>query len=115
MLFIIGWISYSYLSYLKPILSGILKIIYPFFILISFSVLIELTGIANDQSLLSNFGVIYPSFGLFLMIFASISTIIIGIWKRKYQTKIGIKKKKRFELKKVFKKIVQRWEMRDRN
>jgi len=114
-LFILGWIMYSYLSLIKPIISGILKIIYPIFILISFSVLIDLSGIASDQSLLSNFGVIYPSFGLFLIISASISTIIIGVWKQRYQKKLGIKKKKRFELKKVFKYIIQRWKMRDRN
>jgi hypothetical protein len=114
-LFVIGWIIYSYLSFLKPIISGILKIIYPIFILISFGVLIRLTGITSDQSLLSNFGIIYPSFGLFLMILASILTIIIGVWKRKYQVRLGIKKKNRFNLKKIFKYVIQRWEMRNRN
>ncbi|MFX1356353.1 MAG: alpha/beta hydrolase family protein [Promethearchaeota archaeon] len=114
-LFIIGWIIYSFLSLLKPIISGIIKIIYPIFILVSFSIIVESTGIASDQSLLSNFGIIYPSFGLFLMIAASTLTIIIGIWKRKYENKLGIKKKKRLELKNVFKKIIQRWQMWKRN
>ncbi|MFW9938761.1 MAG: alpha/beta hydrolase family protein [Candidatus Thorarchaeota archaeon] len=114
-LFIIGWLIYSFLSLLKPIISGIIKIIYPIFILVSFSIIVESTGITSDQSLLSNFGMIYPSFGLFLMIAASTLTIIIGIWKRKYENKLGIKKKKRLELKNVFKNIIQRGKMWKRN
>jgi len=115
MLFVIGWIIYSYLSLLKPIISGVIKIIYPIFILVSFGIIIRFIGIASDQSLLSNFGVIYPSFGLFLMIFSSISTIIIGIWKKKYEKKVGLKKKKRYELKKDLKNIIQRGKMWERN
>ncbi|MFX0057872.1 MAG: alpha/beta hydrolase family protein [Candidatus Hodarchaeota archaeon] len=115
MLFLLGWIIYSYLSLLKPIITGILKIIYPIFILISFNLLIRFTGITSGQSLLSNFGAIIPSFGLFLMIIASIVMLIIGIWKRNYQKRLGIKKKKKYDLKKIFKYIIQRWETWNRD
>ena len=38
-----------------------------------------------------NFGTVYPGFGVYLMLIASLSLFVIGIWKRKYQAKLGIR------------------------
>jgi len=114
-LFFFGWIIYSNLSLFRPIVSGIIKIIYPIVILVFFGVITGLSGIVSNSLIISNFGLIYPGVGLFLMLFASLTTIFIGIWKRKYQKKLGIKKAKKFNLKKSFKKIIQRGELRNRN
>ena len=84
-MYIIGWILYSHLSIMKPMISGSIKIIYPIFLLSVFNLLI------GSSPLSLSFGIVYPGIGIFLMIIASVFTCIVGIWKRKYQARLGIR------------------------
>ncbi|MFX1453411.1 MAG: alpha/beta hydrolase family protein, partial [Promethearchaeota archaeon] len=104
-IFIIGWILYSHLSFSKPMLSGLLKMVYPIFILLMFGIFISMIGLQDPESWIFDFELVYPGIGIYLMLFASILLIVIGIWKRKYQTKLEIRepKKKWYNIDKWFK------------
>ena len=85
------------LSLMKPMLSGFLKIIYPIIVILIISFISIL--------LANNIGMIYPGIGVYLMFFMGIFVLIIGIWKRKYQTLLRIRKPKikRYNIDKLFK------------
>ena len=100
--FILGWIVYSQLSIKKPILMGAIKVLYPLMCFGLFGYyMIRLNSPATSSSA-QVLGAGYPGIGMYLMFFSSIAMIILGIWKHKYQKKLGIKliKKKRFLRKK---------------
>ncbi|MHA1438432.1 MAG: alpha/beta hydrolase family protein [Promethearchaeota archaeon] len=92
--FIVGWIINTHLSYFKPILSGFCKLWYPILVFIIFAYYLALLRGPNTSSSASIFGAGYPGIGLYLMLCCAIFPIIIGIWKRKYQLKLGLKKSK---------------------
>ncbi|MHA1335770.1 MAG: hypothetical protein ACTSPW_08465, partial [Promethearchaeota archaeon] len=88
--FIIGWIIYSQLSLKKPILAGIIKIMYPIFTFCVFGFYIARLNGSSVQSSAQLFGTGYPGLGMYLMLFSSLSTIILGIWKKIYKRKLNI-------------------------
>ncbi len=90
-LFFIGWILTSQLSYHRPMLAGLLKIWYPIFIFIIFGIYYNITFSSDPNSPAFNFGLVYPGAGLYIMLFSSIAFFVIGIWKRKYQTKLRLR------------------------
>ncbi len=90
-LFIIGWIFYALLSIMKPILTGFLQIGYPILAFIIFSFYIARLSSPTTSSSAQLFGTGYPGLGIFLMLFCAIAIILLGIWKRKYQTKLGLR------------------------
>jgi dienelactone hydrolase len=91
-IFLIGWIVYSFISFMKPMLSGFIKIGYPLFVLLVIGVL---TGLIVPGNAWSNFGIGYAGIGPAIMLLSSLAVFFIGIWKRKYQTKLGIRTTKR--------------------
>jgi len=87
--FVIGWLFYSILSIMKPMLSGFFKIGYPTLVLLIIGVL---TGVlSNPGGVRSEFGSAVAGLGIYLMLLCSLSIGLIGWWKRKYQTKLGIR------------------------
>ena len=87
--FIIGWLFYSLLSIMKPMLAGYLKIGYPFFVILIISVI---TGVfVAPSGSRATFGSASAGLGVYLMLLCSLSIGLIGWWKRKYQTKLGIR------------------------
>ncbi|TFG27352.1 MAG: hypothetical protein EU532_07680 [Promethearchaeota archaeon] len=88
-IFFILWILSFHISLLKPIPSSILKMIYPLLMIL---MIILFFGSMNDPStLFGNFGRINLGIGIYLMIFSSALLIAISIWKRNYQTNLGIR------------------------
>jgi pimeloyl-ACP methyl ester carboxylesterase len=90
--FIIGWIVYSMLSIMKPMLSGFIKIGYPLFVILVIGIL---TAAIVPGNVWSNYGSGYTGIGPILMLLSALSLFLIGFWKRKYQTKLGIRQAKR--------------------
>ena len=84
-LYLIGWISYSHLSIKKPGISGMLKLSHPIYVLIIFGSIIFNTGLES---------IAYPGVGLYLMMGVSVALLILSIWKRFYQIKLGIRNPK---------------------
>jgi len=93
-LFFIGWFITSHLSFSRPMLSGILKIWYPLFVSLIFAVVGWGFLITEPDAPSLNFGAVYPGIGLFVMLGACIAFFLIGIWKRRYQTKLGLREAK---------------------
>ncbi len=100
LMFLIGWILYTHLSFLKPMISSLCKIIYPIFFLSIFGIIISSSDFFDPSSEAANFGSVFLGIGYYLMLFSSISIFLIGIWKRKYQFKIGIRESKKKNIKK---------------
>ncbi len=92
--FIIGWIIYTHLSIMKPMLAGFIKIGYPIFVLFVFTWYIGRLTSPNTSSSAQVFGTGHPGSGLILMLSCSIALMILGAWKRYYQTKLGIREAK---------------------
>ncbi|MFO8020084.1 MAG: alpha/beta fold hydrolase [Promethearchaeia archaeon] len=90
--FLISWISLAILSIMKPILSGVLRIWYPLTALIVIGFFTNM--IFSSGTTGGDFGRGYAGIGVYVMLLSNIGTIIIGIWKRKYQTDLGIRKSK---------------------
>ncbi|MGV9205868.1 MAG: alpha/beta fold hydrolase, partial [Promethearchaeia archaeon] len=90
--FIISWITLVILSIMKPMLSGILRIWYPIAALIIIRFLTNMLFSSGTAG--GDFGLGYAGIGVYLMLFSNIGSIFIGIWKRKYQTDLGIRKPK---------------------
>jgi len=77
---------------MKPILSSIFKIGYFIYMLLFYYIL---TGALQGVAELGTFGAINLGIGYFVIIITAITIFIIGIWKRYYQTKLGIRTPKR--------------------
>ncbi|MHA1149939.1 MAG: alpha/beta fold hydrolase [Promethearchaeota archaeon] len=93
--FILGWIAYSQLSIKKPILMGIIKVLYPLMCFALFGYYMVRLNSPTTSSSAQILGAGYPGIGMYMMLFSSIAIIILGIWKRKYQKKLGIKRIKK--------------------
>ncbi len=91
-IFLIGWIVYSQLTIMKPMFSGIIKLGFPVFVFMIIWMLVGSILGASDTS--SLFGGVIVGVGPYLMLFSVIALFPIGIWKRKYQTKLGIRQPK---------------------
>ncbi|TFG11728.1 MAG: alpha/beta fold hydrolase [Promethearchaeota archaeon] len=91
LIFLLSWILTSQLTLKYPMLSGLCKLWYPLFVLFFFGLITLAMGSTDPESPASNFGGIYLGFGLYMMLFSSLALIILGIWKRKYQTKYGVR------------------------
>jgi len=91
LLFFISWILTTQLSLKYPMLMGFFKAWYPIFIFLLFGAFAIILSGSDPNSSALNFGSVYPGLGLYMMLFSSISLIILGIWKRKYQTKLGLR------------------------
>lgn len=89
--FLLGWIFYANLSTMKPIISGSLQILYPLGVFGIFSILTGVVFSADPSNSTSNFGLVFPGAGIYLMFFSSLTVLIVGIWKRQYQAKLGIR------------------------
>jgi len=83
----------SYLNFISPMISAILKLIYPTLGLIFICIMPILSGVLDPSKLLSNFGLIYPGVGPFLMIISAIFLFFVGNWERKNKIRIGLKKR----------------------
>jgi cephalosporin-C deacetylase-like acetyl esterase len=94
-IFLTSAIINSHLNFISPMISAILKLIYPTIGLIFICVMPILSGILDPSKLISNFGLIYPGIGPFLMIISSISLFFVGNWERKIKIRLGLKKAKR--------------------
>lgn len=89
LIFVISWILYFHLSLKKPMLSSLFKIIYPLYVIY---LSLGYFGCFNDpSSLYRNFGLFSFGIGLYLMLISAFTPFFIGIWKRIYQTKFGIR------------------------
>ncbi len=91
--FLIGWIIYSQIALMKPMFSGFLKVGFPIFVFVIIWVLVGSILGASDTS--SLFGGVIVGIGPYMMLFSVLALFPIGIWKRKYQTKLGIHQPKR--------------------
>ncbi len=89
-MFLMGCVIYALLSIVRPKLAGFLQLIYPITFLILVSSLAYI--FTDPMSTGAAFGTVIPGIGLYLMFFCAIFLIIIGIWKRKYQIRLGIRK-----------------------
>jgi len=92
--FLIGWLMYSFLSIMKPMLAGYMKIGYPILVFYIFSWYLGVLSSPATSSSSQVFGTGYPGIGLILMLLCAIIPFFIGIWKRKYQTRLGIRQPK---------------------
>lgn len=88
--FILGWIVYSQLSVKKPILMGLIKVLYPIMCFGLFGFYMARLNSPSTSSSAQIFGAGYPGIGMYLMLFSSIGMIFLGLWKRRYQKKLGI-------------------------
>jgi len=114
-IFFIATIVNSQLNFISLRVSAILKLIYPTIMLGFISVMPFLSGAVDPNSLLSNFGLIIPGIGPFLMIICAILLFLIGRRERKTKISLGLVKKKsndrnefRETLKNTYEKIKQR-------
>ena len=48
-------------------------------------------ALAEDSNISETFFSVFTGIGIFLMLFCSIAIMILGIWKRRYQTKLGLR------------------------
>lgn len=98
----------SQLNFISPMISALLKLIYPTIGLIFICIMPILSGVLDPSKLISNFGLIYPGVGPFLMIISAILLFFVGNWERKNKIRIGLKKRhERWEsLKLRFQKLV---------
>jgi cephalosporin-C deacetylase-like acetyl esterase len=91
-IFFMIWILSFHISLMKPIPSSLLNLMYPILIIL---IIMLFFGPMNDPStLFGNFGRVNIGIGIYLMFLSSLLLIIISIWKRKYQTNLGIRKAK---------------------
>ena len=104
-IFFTSAIANSNLNFVSPMISAILKLIYPTIGLILICVMSILSGVLDPSKLISNFGLIYPGIGPFLMIISAISLFFVGNWERKNKIRLGLinkKSKKWNKFKKLF-------------
>jgi len=97
---LIGWIFFSIISLVRPILSGFIRMGYPLLIGMAIMAMSLFFG-----DLLSTFGGATIGFGLILMYLSCLGVFIIGIWRRKYQVGLGIREAKRkhwFNIDRIF-------------
>jgi hypothetical protein len=87
-IFITLFVLSLYLSLMKPMLSGLAKIIYFVYVSIIFSLF---SGLFGGSGVLSDFPTMDLSIGYYLILIIAISLFLIGIWKRIYQTKLNIR------------------------
>jgi len=87
-IFIIIFIVVGYLSLMKPIIASVFKFAYFLYMILLYALV---TGILKGSAALANFGAINFGIGLYLILVCSILLFIIGIWKRHYQTALGIR------------------------
>ena len=90
-IFFIATIVNSQLNFISLRFSAILKLLYPTIMLVFISVIPFLSGFLDPNSLMSNFGLVFPGIGPILMIVCSILLFLIGIWEKKYKNKLGIR------------------------
>ncbi len=89
--FLIGWVIYSIISLMRPMLAGFFKFGYPLFVLM---VIGYISSAIVPGNVWSNYGTAYAGLGPIMMLLSSLALFFIGFWKRKYQTKLGIRKAK---------------------
>ena len=114
-IFFIATIVNSQLNFISLRVSAILKLIYPTIMLGFISVTPFISGALDPNSLISNFGLIFPGIGPIMMIVCSILLFLIGRRERKTKISLGLVKKKsndrnrfRESLKNKFEKTKQR-------
>ena len=90
-IFFIATIVNSQLNFISLRFSAILKLLYPTIMLVFISVIPFLSGVLDPNSLMANFGLVFPGIGPILMIVCSILLFLIGIWEKKYKNKLGIR------------------------
>jgi len=88
-IFIIGWVFYALLSIMKPMLTGFFQIGYPLFMLLVIGILTS--TLVPSGGITSGFGGAAAGLGTYLMLLSSLLIFLIGWWKRKYQTNLGIR------------------------
>ncbi|MBD3342236.1 MAG: alpha/beta fold hydrolase [Candidatus Lokiarchaeota archaeon] len=92
-IFFIIWIIAFYLSLTKPISSSLLKLIYP--VLIIFMITLFFGPMNDPSTIFGNFGKVNMGIGVYLMVLSSFLIMVISIWKRRYQNRLGIVTRKR--------------------
>lgn len=88
-IFIITFILYFHLSILKPMLSTVFKLFFP--MLLGLMLSQAFANNNNPYHLANNFGQVYLGETFYIMLVTAISPLILGIWKRTYQTELGIR------------------------
>ncbi len=94
-LFLVIMFTFSILAFIKPVITGFFKLIYPTLLLILISLMPSFSGTTDPETLISNFGITFPGMGPFIMLISAFLIIIIGKWESNLYLKLGVKKNKR--------------------
>ncbi|MFX0011891.1 MAG: alpha/beta hydrolase family protein, partial [Candidatus Hermodarchaeota archaeon] len=104
--FFLVMLIFSILSFMKPVLTGIFKLIYPSLILVLICLMPLVSGELDPKSLASNFGITVPGAGPIFMMISAILTIMIGRRETMLYTTAGLQKvKKKPSLKNLRRRI----------
>jgi cephalosporin-C deacetylase-like acetyl esterase len=93
-LFLVIMFIFSILAFIKPIITGFFKLIYPTLVLIFTSLMPFFSGATDPEKLISNFGITFPGMGPFFMIISAVLIILIGKWESNLYLKLGLRKTK---------------------
>ena len=85
-IFTITWIIYFQITLMRPMFAGFLKLFYAVVVILVAPVLRAILLGASTR-----FGTVTYGIGVLFVEISVISSFVIGIWKRKYQVKLGLR------------------------